>query len=400
MVIGIPREILAEERRVALLPERVGYLVKKGHTLLVQSGAGSGAYADDGAYTQAGAQIAADAKDLYARADLVLKVRAPGVSPVDGVDELILLREGSALVALLEPLTSPSRMNALASRNIACFSLESMPRITRAQSMDVLSSMATVAGYRAALLGASHLAKFFPLLMTAAGTVTPAKVLVLGAGVAGLQAIATARRLGAVVQAFDTRPVVREQVESLGATFLTLPLEVEHAQDAGGYARQLDESAYRREQELLADPVRTADVVITTAAIPGARAPILITREMVASMRPGSVIVDLSAITGGNCALTEPGMQIVAHGVTIDAPINLPASMSIHASQLFGRNLSTYVEHLLANGLKLGEGGGALEVDLDDEIVRSTCIACGGKIVHRATLERLNAAEGVVAVHD
>ena len=400
MVIGIPKEVLADERRVALLPERVGYLVKKGHELLVESGAGLGAFADDEAYKQAGAQIASGAKDLYARADLVLKVRAPGVNPVDNVDEITLLREGMALVALLDPLNSPRRMGELANKKIAAFSLDAMPRITRAQSMDVLSSMATVAGYRAALLGASHLAKFFPLLMTAAGTVTPAKVLVLGAGVAGLQAIATARRLGAVVQAFDTRPVVREQVESLGATFLTLPLEVEHAQDAGGYARQLDESANKKELELLAEPVRQADVIITTAAIPGARAPILISAEMVASMRPGSVIIDLSSMTGGNCALTELGKTIVAHGVTIDAPANLAATMSIHASQLFGRNLSTYVEHILANGLKSGEGKDGLEVSLDDEIVRSTCITYGGNVMHRATRERLDAAEGAAAAHD
>ncbi len=397
MLIGIPKEILADERRVALLPERVGYLVKKGHALHVESGAGMAAFADDGAYTQVGATIARDAKDLYARADLVLKVRAPGINPADGVDEISLLRGGSALVALLEPLTSPARMKQLAARDVTAFSLESMPRITRAQSMDVLSSMATVAGYRAALLGASHLAKFFPLLMTAAGTVTPAKVLILGAGVAGLQAIATARRLGAVVQAFDTRPVVREQVESLGATFLTIPMEVEHAQDAGGYARQLDESAYRKEQDLLAEPLRAADVVITTAAIPGARAPILITAEMVANMRPGSVIIDLSAGTGGNCALTELGKCIVAHGVTIDAPANMPATMPVHASQLFGRNVCTYLEHLLANGLKQGNAGAALEVSLEDEIVRSTCITHGGIVVHRATKDRLDAVEGVAA---
>jgi NAD(P) transhydrogenase subunit alpha len=399
MLIGIPKEVLADECRVALLPERVGYLVKKGHELLVESGAGLAAFADDAAYTQAGAKIVPNARELYTQSDLVLKVRAPGVNPADGIDELSLLREGSALIALLEPLTSPLRMKELAARQVASFSLESMPRITRAQSMDVLSSMATVAGYRAALLGATYLGKFFPLLMTAAGTVTPAKVLVLGAGVAGLQGIATARRLGAVVQAFDTRPVVREQVESLGASFLTLPMDVEHAQDAGGYARQLDESAYRKEQELLAEPVKAADVVITTAAIPGGRAPVLITKEMVASMRPGSVIIDLSAATGGNCELTEVGKTIVAHGVTIDAPSNLPASMPIHASQLFGRNLCTYVEHLLANGLKAGATGGKLEVSLDDDIVRSTCITYGGTVVHRATKERLDAVEGVAATN-
>lgn len=303
------------------------------------------------------------------------------------------------LVALLDPLNTSARMHQLAQRRITGFSLDTIPRITRAQGMDVLSSMATVAGYKAGLLGASHLGKFFPLLMTAAGTVTPAKVLVLGAGVAGLQAIATARRLGAVVTAFDTRPAVREQVESLGATFLTLPLEVEHAQDAGGYARQLDESAYRKEQELLAEPVRLSDVIVTTAAIPGARAPILITEEMVKSMRHGSVIVDLSGNTGGNCALTEAGQCVVRHGVTIDAPANLAAAMPVHASQLFARNLTNFVDHLLTNGLKPGADG-KLEVNLEDEIVRGTCITNGGQIVHRATRERWEALEGSGNAHE
>jgi len=400
MLIGVPKEILSGERRVALNPERVAYLVGKGHKVLVEAGAGSEAFFDDGAYTQAGAQLAPDAQALYTQADLVVKVRAPGVNPATRVDELTLLREGSMLVGLLEPLASPARVGDLAARKVTSFSLDALPRITRAQSMDVLSSMATIAGYRAALIGASQLPKFFPLLMTAAGTITPAKVLVLGAGVAGLQAIATARRLGAVVQAFDTRPVVREQVESLGATFLTLPLEVEHAQDAGGYARQLEEEAYAAERKLLADPVRLADVVITTAAIPGAKAPVLITEEMVASMRAGSVIVDLSAATGGNCALTVLGQQVVAHGVIVEAPANLAASMPLHASQLFARNMTTFVDHLLAQGVKAGAIEGAYDLSLDDEIVRSTCITHEGRILHKVARERWEALEGAVAAHD
>jgi NAD(P) transhydrogenase subunit alpha len=399
MMIGVPKEVLAGERRVALIPERVAHLVKQGQKVLVESGAGAEAFFDDDAYARAGAQIVPDARAVYAGSDLVVKVRAPAVNPATDVDEITLLREGLLLVALLEPLTSPQRSAAIAQARVTSFSMDVMPRITRAQSMDVLSSMATVAGYRAALLGASQIGKFFPLLMTAAGTITPAKVLVLGAGVAGLQAIATARRLGAVVQAFDTRPAVREQVESLGATFLTLPLQVEHAQDSGGYARQLNEADSNAERDLLADPVRMADVIITTAAIPGARAPILITEEMVASMHAGSVIVDLSAATGGNCACTVPGQRVVAHGVVIEGPTNLPATMPVHASQLFSRNLCNFVEHLLANGLKPGAMDGGFELNLEDEITRETCITHDGHIVHRVARERWEALEGASAGH-
>lgn len=400
MIIGVPREILSDERRVALVPERVAALVGAGQEILVETGAGRQAFFDDAAYVKAGARLAPDSRTLYAEADMVVKVRAPALDPLAELDEMELLREESLLVALLDPLQKPWRVQQLAERRITSFSLDAMPRITRAQSMDVLSSMATVAGYRAVLLGATHLNKFFPLLMTAAGTVTPASVLVLGAGVAGLQAIATARRLGAVVQAFDTRPAVREQVESLGASFLTLPLEVAHAQDAGGYARALDESAYAGERALLAEPLRKADVVITTAAVPGAQAPLLINEEMVASMRPGSVIVDLSASTGGNCALTVPGEVVVAHGVVIDGPVNLPASMSVHASQLFSRNVTAFITHLLSSGLKQHDRSGLFELSLDDEIVRSTCITHGGRILHAATQARWEALEGEAQRHE
>jgi H+-translocating NAD(P) transhydrogenase subunit alpha len=399
MVIGVPKEVLAGERRVALIPERVAYLVKQGRKVLVESGAGAEAFFDDAAYARAGAQVVPDARAVYAGSDLVVKVRAPAVNPATAVDEITLLREGLILVALLDPLNFPQRAGAIAQARVTSFSMDAMPRTTRAQSMDVLSSMATVAGYRAALLGASQIGKFFPLLMTAAGTVTPAKVLILGAGVAGLQAIATARRLGAVVQAFDTRPAVREQVESLGATFLTLALQVEHAQDAGGYARQLDEADSNAERDLLAEPVRLADVIITTAAIPGARAPILITEEMVASMHAGSVIVDLSAATGGNCACTVPGQQVIVHGVVIEGPINLPATMPVHASQLFSRNLCNFVEHLLANGVKPGAMDGGFDLNLEDEITRETCITYDGRILHRIARERLEALEGASVGH-
>jgi NAD(P) transhydrogenase subunit alpha len=397
MIIGVPREVTAGETRVALVPERVAFLVGKGHEVLVQAGAGEAATFADDAYNRAGAHIMPDARSLYARADLVIKVRAPA-----GMleDEVSLLRDGSVLIALLEPLVAPQRMAQLAARQVTSFSLEAVPRITRAQSMDVLSSMATVAGYKAALVAAVDLGKFFPLLMTAAGTVTPAKVLILGAGVAGLQAIATARRLGAVVQAFDTRPQVREQVESLGATFLTLQLAVDRAEDAGGYARTLAADTHAAELALLAAPVAGADVVITTAAVPGARAPILITEEMVAAMRPGSVIVDLSAATGGNCALSVPGERVVVHDVVIEAPLNLPASMPVHASQLFARNATEFIMHLIAHGLKAGAQPGALAVNTEDEIARATCITAGGSIVHPATRERWQALEGTAAHHE
>ncbi|HVC81197.1 MAG TPA: Re/Si-specific NAD(P)(+) transhydrogenase subunit alpha [Chloroflexota bacterium] len=400
MIIGVPKEIMAGERRVALVPERVAYLVGKGHQVLIETGAGAAAFFDDGSYTRAGAQIALDPRTLYAGVDLVLKVRAPAFDPDSEADEIDLLRQGAVLVALLDPLAAPNRMGRLAARGVTSFSLDVIPRITRAQSMDVLSSMATVAGYRAALIGATQLGKFFPLLMTAGGTVVPARVLVLGAGVAGLQAIATARRLGAVVQAFDTRPLVREQVESLGAGFLTLALDVGDAQDAGGYARGLAEEAYAAERDLLREPVRQADVIITTATIPGGRAPVLLSAEMVASMRPGSVIVDLAAAGGGNCELSVPGERIVSGGVIIEAPTNLPASMPVHASQLFARNAVAFVTHLLDHGLTPSAQGGSFDLTLDDEIVRETCITYSSEVLHRATRERMSARKEAVAANE
>jgi H+-translocating NAD(P) transhydrogenase subunit alpha len=391
MKIGVPKEIMAGEHRVALVPESAARLVAAGHHVLVETGAGAHAYIDDLAY--AGAQVVPDPHTLYAHAELVLKVRAPARHPTHDYDEIALLREGTLLIALLQPLAAPERMRRLAARGVTSFSLDALPRITRAQGMDALSSMSTVAGYRAALLGATLLGRFFPLLMTAAGTVTPARVLVLGAGVAGLQAIATARRLGAIVQAFDTRVVVREQVQSLGASFLSMPLQ-QTAADAGGYARELSEDNYARERELLRDAVREADVVITTAMIPGARAPVLLSAEMVAAMRPGSVIVDLAAEAGGNCALTEPGQHVVAHDVIIEGPLNLPATMPVDASRLYSRNLLAFVTHLLAHGVVIDEQTGSRQLNLDDEIVRSTCITHAGQILHRATLERCVAAKG------
>jgi proton-translocating NAD(P)+ transhydrogenase subunit alpha len=362
MKVGIPRETAEGERRVALVPDSVRRLVDARLDVVVEAGAGSSAGFLDDEYEAAGAKIVPDA---FAEADVIAKVQAPSD------DETGRLREGQILVALLQPLTNPERVRALADRKVTAFSMDSIPRITRAQAMDALSSQATVAGYKAVLLAASHLGKFFPMLTTAAGTIAPARVLVLGAGVAGLQAIATARRLGAVVSAFDVRPVVKEQVESLGATFLEL--DVEGAEGVGGYAVALAEDQHEREQELIARHVAESDAVITTALIPGQPAPVLVTAAAARAMRPGSVIVDLAAEAGGNVELTQPGKTVVENGVTIVGETNLPATMPTHASQMYSRNVFTLLEHLTADG--------ELSLDFDDEITRETCVAHDGRVL-------------------
>jgi H+-translocating NAD(P) transhydrogenase subunit alpha len=362
MKVGIPRETADGERRVALVPDGVRRLVDGGLDVVFEAGAGSSAGFLDADYEAAGAQIVPDA---FAEADLIAKVQAPSE------DETGRLREGQTLVALLQPLTSPERVRAVAERKVTAFSMDSIPRITRAQPMDALSSQSTVAGYKAVLLAASHLGKFFPMLTTAAGTIAPARVLVLGAGVAGLQAIATARRLGAVVSAFDVRPVVKEQVESLGASFLEL--DVEGAEGVGGYAVALAEDQHEREQELIARHVAESDAVITTALIPGQPAPVLVTAAAARAMRPGSVIVDLAAEAGGNVELTQPGKTVVEDGVTIVGETNLPATMPTHASQMYSRNVLTLLEHLITDG--------ELSLDFDDEITRETCVAHDGRVL-------------------
>jgi NAD(P) transhydrogenase subunit alpha len=347
---------------------------------MVERGAGERAFHADDAYVKAGSTIAADARELYAKGDCVLHVRRPAP------DAVALTRTGSVLIAPLQPLSNPDLVRQLADRGVTAFSTDAIPRIARAQALDVLSSMASIAGYAAALTAARSLPKFFPLLMTAAGTLTPARVFVIGAGVAGLQAIATCRRLGAIVEAFDTRPVVKEQVQSLGATFVEAALGVADTQDRGGYAKELSEDAHRRELELVAGRAREADVVITTALIPGKRAPLLITADTVRAMRPGSVIVDLAGEQGGNCELSKPGETVVAHGVTIHAPLDLVSSMSVHASQMLSRNHAAFLQLLIKNG--------ALTLNFEDEIIRESCITHEGKIVH----ERARAAaEGVPA---
>ena len=373
MRIGVPKEHGEGERRVALVPESCGKMVKAGLRVLVEAGAGESAFFADAAYREAGAEIIEDTAQLFATADLLLKVQPPGDSPATGRHEAEMMREGAMLLGTLVPSRNPEAVRRLAEHKVTAFATDLIPRITRAQSMDTLSSMANIAGYRAVLLAAVQLPKYLPMMMTAAGTVSPARVFVIGAGVAGLQAIATARRLGAVVEATDTRPAVREQVESLGARFAGVETE-EAAQDAGGYAKQLSEEFYRKQGVLIGERCAQADIVITTALIGGVKAPRLITAEMVARMRPGSVIVDVAAEGGGNCELTRPGSTAVEHGVTILGPTNLPSDMPWHASTLYSRNLTAFVLAFWKDG--------AFLMDLDDEIIRGALVTHQGEIRH------------------
>jgi len=374
MKVGVPKESLAGERRVALVPEAARGLVKAGLQVAVETGAGVAAFFGDAAYMDAGANVTDAATALGS--DAVLKVQPP--TPA----EAGRLRPGAVLISFLQPATNADVVAALAKQKVSAFSLDLVPRISRAQSMDALSSQAGIAGYKGVLIAANHLPKFFPLLMTAAGTVAPARVLVMGAGVAGLQAIATARRLGAVVEAYDVRPAVKDEVHSLGATFLELPLEAQEG--AGGYAREQSEDFLRRQRELLGDRVAASDVVITTAAIPGRKAPILVTADMVRRMRPGSVIVDLAAETGGNSELTKPGEIIQVGGVTIDGTRNLPSTMPVHASQLYSKNVSTLLLLLVKDG--------AIKLDFNDEIVKGACVTYDGAIVNPRAKELAEAA--------
>jgi len=363
MRVGVPKEVAASERRVALVPDAAGRLVKAGFEVVIERGAGTAASCPDEAYKAAGATIADRAAVLGA--DVVLQVQAP--TPAD----VSQYREGGALVALIQPASDAALVQQLAQRKLTAFSLVLLPRITRAQPMDVLSSQATVAGYKAVLLAASATGRFLPMLVTAAGTIPAARVLVLGVGVAGLQAIATARRLGAIVSAFDVRPAVKEQVHSLGAQFLEMAIE-EHAETAGGYAKELSEETHRKELAFLAAAVKDADIVITTAAIPGKKAPVLITAAAVQGMKPGAVIVDLAAETGGNCELTEPGTEIVRNGVMILGPVNLPSTLPLHASQMYARNLSAFLGHVVQDG--------RLRLDFEDPIIRDTCVTHAGEV--------------------
>jgi NAD(P) transhydrogenase subunit alpha len=383
MILGVPKETFPGERRVAIVPAVVAPLGKLGIEVVVETGAGDAAGFPDSAYSSQQARIGSRA-DVFA-ADVIAMVRTPGANPSQGAADAAGFRKDQLVIGFAEPLTAAEANRAVAASGATLFAMELVPRITRAQSMDALSSMATVAGYKAVLLAADSLPRMFPMLNTAAGTVAAARVFIVGAGVAGLQAIATARRLGARVEAYDVRPAVKEQIQSLGARFVELPIEASDAQDAGGYAKAQDESFYRRQREMMLKTVAQSDVVVTTAAIPGKRAPILITEEMVRAMAPGSVIVDLAAERGGNCELTSPGEPVVRHGVTILGPTNLPSDVPYHASQMYARNVLTVVQHLVrrekgADGKATGAPG--LVIDMDDEITRESVVARGGQIVH------------------
>jgi NAD(P) transhydrogenase subunit alpha len=374
MIAGVIAETVAGERRVALVPSVVPALAKIGVSVLVQQGAGAAAGFTDAAFADKGAEMAPSAGEVVAKADLLLRVRVSPEGTDAGRQDLALLRPGLAVIAFLDPLNEPGLARSLAAKNVIAFSMELMPRITRAQSMDALSSMATIAGYKAVLLAASTLPRMFPMLTTAAGTVTPARVFVIGAGVAGLQAISTARRLGAPVEAYDVRPASKEQVQSVGAKFVELPMEVADAEDKGGYAKAQDESFYRRQREMMTKVVAGSDVVITTAAIPGKKSPVLVTEGMVKGMQPGSVIVDLAAERGGNCELTKADQTVVAHGVTIFGPTNLPATVPYHASFMYARNVTTFLTHLIKDK--------QLAIAADDEITRETLVTRDGQVVH------------------
>jgi len=364
MKIGVPTEQFPGERRVALVPASIAPLKKAGFEVVIERGAGDSAGFPDATYKDKGAQAAASRAEVFA-ADVVLQVRA---------SDFDRMRAGQIVIGMADPLGSPETARTIASRGVTAFALELIPRITRAQSMDVLSSMATIGGYKAVLLAANTLPRMFPLLTTAAGTITPAHVFIVGVGVAGLQAIATARKLGAVVEAYDVRPAVKEQVQSVGAKFVELPLETGQAEDKGGYAKAQDESFYQRQREMMVRVVASNDVVITTAVVPGRKAPVLVTAEMVRGMAPGSVIVDLAAERGGNCELTRADEVVIENGITILGPTNLPSTVPYHASQMYAKNITTFLLHLVKDG--------AVKLDASDEITRDTLIAQGGDVVN------------------
>jgi NAD(P) transhydrogenase subunit alpha len=382
MIIGVPKETFPGERRVALIPASIAALAKVKAEVIIEAGAGYAAGFPDKTYQEKGARIVAQRADVFSSADIIVQVRGLGANPETGPADLGLLRSGQLLIAFLDPLGAPQSVQPLAERGVTALSMELMPRITRAQSMDALSSMATIAGYKAVLLAAQFSSRMFPMLMTAAGTIAPARVFVIGAGVTGLQAIATAHRLGAVVKGYDVRPAVKEQVQSLGATFVDLPLDTAGAEDKGGYAKALGDAFYAKQRDVMAKAVADSDVVICTATVPGQRAPLLVTEEMVKGMTPGSILVDLAAETGGNCALTKAGQTITAHGVTIMGPVNLAATIPNHASQLYAKNITTFVLHLINKE-------GALQLKPDDPIVADTLVTRDGQVVHPRVRERL-----------
>lgn len=381
--IGVPRETFPGERRVALTPRAIDALGKLGASVIIEESAGFDAGFPDQQYIGRSARVATRA-EVFKQSDIIAQVRALGANPAEGRSDLPLLRDGQIVIGFGEPLTAAEETAALARAGVSFFAMELMPRITRAQSMDTLSSMATIAGYRGALLAAEALPKIFPMLMTAAGTITAARVLVLGAGVAGLQAIATARRLGAVVSAYDVRSAVKEQIESLGAKFVVLDLQTGSAEGQGGYAKAMDEEFYRRQRAALTDVIRQQDVLITTAAVPGKKAPILVTAEMASAMAPGSVIVDIAAERGGNCELTRPGETVQHQGVSILGPLNLASTAPYHASQMYGSNITAFMKLMVKNG--------ALNINRDDEIIRETLVTYRGEVVNARVAELMGVA--------
>jgi NAD(P) transhydrogenase subunit alpha len=382
MIVGVPREAFPGERRVALVPSVVPILAKSGLDVIVEAGAGLEAGNPDADYVSKGAKIIADRAEVFRAADIVVQVLAHGSNDKTGKADLPLFRRDQVLIGFLRPLGELQTIQEIAAAGVTSFAVELIPRTTRAQAMDALSSMGTICGYKAVLIAADTLPRIFPMLTTAAGTITPARVLVIGAGVAGLQAIATARRLGAVTSAYDMRPAAKEQVQSLGGRFVELPIEAKDAQDAGGYAKAQDEEFYRKQRELLGRVVAESDVVITAAVIPGKKSPVLVTSDMVARMAPGSVIVDLASERGGNCELTRPGETVVANGVTIIGRINLASTVPYHASQMYARNITAFLQYLVQ--------GGRLQLQLDDEIIQSTLLTRGGEIANERVREFLS----------
>jgi len=378
VIVGVPRETAPGEKRVAITPDAISKL--KDFTVQIEHSAGEAASIPDSAYSDKGATVVPDAASLYLQADLVFKVQPP--TPAEAGQ----LKEGATLISFLYPVANLDSVRKLVERKATAFAMELIPRISRAQSMDALSSQANVSGYKAVLIAADSLPKLFPMMMTAAGTISPARVFVLGAGVAGLQAIATARRLGAVVEAYDVRPIVKEQIMSLGAKFVEVAVEAKDAQTSGGYAKAQSEDFYRKQQELLAEHARMSDVIVTTALVPGQKAPILVSEEAVKGMRPGSVIVDLAAESGGNCAITEPGKTVVKYGVTIHGPFNVPSSMAPQASQLYARNITSFVGAIFKNG--------AINIDTKDDLIRGALVINKGEVVHEPTKAALAKATG------
>ena len=379
MVVGVPKEIYPKERRVALVPAVIPSLKKAGLEVVVEAGAGIHAGYPDAEYVEKGARLIESRAELFQTADIIVQFLCHGANDKTGSADLPLMRKGQVVLGFLRPLGSIHTLKELAERGVTAFSVELMPRTTRAQSMDALSSMATICGYRAVVLAADTLPRMFPMLTTAAGTIAPARVLIIGAGVAGLQAIATARRLGAVASAYDMRPAAKEQVQSLGGRFVELPIEAKDAQDARGYGKAQDETFYQKQRELLGKTVAESDVVVTAAVIPGKKSPVLVTKEMVEKMALGSVIVDLAAERGGNCELTKPDETVVAHGVTIIGEFNLGATVPYHASALYGRNVSAFLQHLVKEG--------KLQLDLNDEIIRETMVVHEGEVVNARVRE-------------